>query len=352
MPIPIGSIVNYCINGDLDPGNFGLETWMPCESSSPVSVSEFPVLDAVIGETFGGTSSQPDTPQFYLPDLRGRFIRAPDTSPMVPGSAGRDLDAAARVSMFPNGNTGQDVGSVQADAVGPHSHELDGTYGVYWNGDNPSIKCNYRDGVLIDARPTTVHGPGGETRPVNLALRFIILADNAAQHFPIGSVISYAGPSDPPVQDDGDTWLICDGRSFEKSDFQPFYDALSSVLSNGPDPGTFFLPDLRGIFMRGATPFEEIDAGGDVDTGLRSRTIVDNKLGNRSVGSLQDDVFASHSHQLQGTTTTSWDKGGNEQRKSADGSYDSSGLTETTGQNLGSDTHPKNVYLHQIIRVK
>ena len=87
-----------------------------------------------------------------VPDLRGLFLRGAD--------AGRGIDA------------GRTVGTYQADAVGPHTHPLslwrhsaDGG-GIYayakWDGFDNSI--------------WTRENTGSETRPKNVAVRYLVRA--------------------------------------------------------------------------------------------------------------------------------------------------------------------------------
>lgn len=69
------------------------------------SASVYPDLFAVIGHTYGGSG---DT--FYLPDLRGQFIRGYDN--------GRGLDA------------GRTLGTSQDSALGPHQHDFTDVYAI------------------------------------------------------------------------------------------------------------------------------------------------------------------------------------------------------------------------------
>lgn len=69
----------------------------------------FAVLGTAWGEGDGSTT-------FHLPDMRGRVPRGVDSG------AGRDPDAAGRTASNTNGNTGDNVGSVQADQFDSHTH--------------------------------------------------------------------------------------------------------------------------------------------------------------------------------------------------------------------------------------
>ncbi len=82
--------------------------WMLCDGSA-VSRSEYANLYKAIGVCWG-TGDGATT--FNLPDLRGMFLRG------VSGESGNDADADSRVVLKDNGgNTGNNVGSYQGDAI-------------------------------------------------------------------------------------------------------------------------------------------------------------------------------------------------------------------------------------------
>ena len=82
--------------------------WLLCDGSA-VSRSTYATLYRSIGVCWGeGNGST----TFNLPDLRGMFLRG------VSGDSGKDEDAANRVAPSDNGgNTGNNVGSYQGDAI-------------------------------------------------------------------------------------------------------------------------------------------------------------------------------------------------------------------------------------------
>jgi len=105
--MPVGSVLAYAAPTAPD-------GWLLCDGSH-YSKDTYPRLFAIIGTQFGGNG----TPQFYVPDLRGRVARGVD------GSAGNDPDSGTRTSQASGGNTGNNVGSVQADALQGHVHDID-----------------------------------------------------------------------------------------------------------------------------------------------------------------------------------------------------------------------------------
>lgn len=66
---------------------------------------------------------------------------------------------------------------------------------------------------------------------------------------PAGTVISFAGESG----DIPDGWLLCDGQSVSKTDYEDLFNAIGEYWGSGSGGSTFSLPDLRGYFLRGAT---------------------------------------------------------------------------------------------------
>lgn len=116
--------------------------WLLCDGRA-VRSSAFPRLFAAIGRMWGDGSNDSDpTTDFNLPDLRGRFLRGVD------GGAGVDPDAASRVANRPNGNIGNRVGSLQADAVGSHGHGVN-ISGTTAAAGNHTHDVRRQDGLVI-----------------------------------------------------------------------------------------------------------------------------------------------------------------------------------------------------------
>jgi rhizosphere induced protein len=295
-----------------------------------------------------------DGPNYNLPDLRGYFVRGPEHSPNAAAGAdpGRDRDAALRIPAALGGNAHNQPGSVQTDAVGPHTHPLQQTYGAR-DGYSPQIKLNSANSTPFDPPASTQPSDGQEMRPVNAALNWIILSANPTQRFPKGAVTPYAGNADPiDATTDGDVWLICDGRILRLDDYPKLKSAGASWLPPGPDASTFQLPDLRGLFVRGM----DNGAGRDPDVSSRSPMFPGTPgpgpsgLG-PAIGSLQADSFGTHQHQLLGAHGINQRGGSATQVMGAPGDGDSAGTTDATGSGICGDTRPRNLYLHYIVRI-
>ncbi len=66
------------------------------------------------------------------------------------------------------------------------------------------------------------------------------------QTAPIGSIVAFAGP---PVNLP-DNWMVCDGRKLSSIDFRELHSKIG-VTWGGDGVPNFYLPDLRGMFLRG-----------------------------------------------------------------------------------------------------
>ena len=64
--------------------------------------------------------------------------------------------------------------------------------------------------------------------------------------FPSGTLLTFAGPTAP------DGWLLCDGSAVSRTTYARLFAAISTTYGNGDGALTFNLPDLRGVYPRGA----------------------------------------------------------------------------------------------------
>lgn len=157
--IPSGTLAWYS-------GTSAPSGWLVGDGSA-VNRTTYAALYAVTGNAFGqGDGST----TFNLPDCEGRFIRGRDNA------AGTDPDAGSRTAMATGGNTGDNVGSVQADAMQGHQHTYtkEGGSGSYSGGivgsegGTNNTSSPVTDGV--NGTPRT----SSETRPKNFYMTCII----------------------------------------------------------------------------------------------------------------------------------------------------------------------------------
>ena len=171
IAIPAGVIVPF--GGEEVP--FG---WMLCDGAE-VSRTEYANLYNAIGVCWGiGDGST----TFNLPDMRGMFLRG------VSGDSGNDADADGRIVLNDNGgNTGNQVGSYQSDAIrnitGSFNLEdcwcgegtdvfrrinSQGSHGNWWESYGANRKATYE----FDA--SRVVSVGSDNRPKNVYVNYII----------------------------------------------------------------------------------------------------------------------------------------------------------------------------------
>ena len=188
--VPVGTMVAFA-----GPSNNVPSGWLLCNGSA-VSKTTYAQLYAVLSNTWGESGGN-----FNLPDTRGRFLRGVD------GGIARDEDRASRTASAAGGLSGDNVGTVQADATaqpkgtafngttssnGSHSHsyndvifmEHTGTTQAYNNeigssgsdNDNESHERARTTGTEPNHNHTVSVSSGGdsETRPENVTVFYII----------------------------------------------------------------------------------------------------------------------------------------------------------------------------------
>ena len=152
---------------------------------------------------------------------------------------------------------------------------------------------------------------------------------------PAGTIIAFGGNLDKIPAG----WLLCTGSGVSRSTYQNLFNAIGTNWGVGNNATTFNLPDLRGMFLRGATMGTNRDPDVATRYGLRGGNIGDN------AGSYQGESLLSHDH---GFTRYSFKthraRGGGGETLWAN---DSGARTTKTG---GNETRPENAYVYYIIK--
>jgi hypothetical protein len=65
---------------------------------------------------------------------------------------------------------------------------------------------------------------------------------------PVGAIV----PLGRSMPDSNETYLLCDGRKLDSTDFSELYAQIGTTYGGDPDKQMFMVPDLRGAFLRGA----------------------------------------------------------------------------------------------------
>ena len=145
---------------------FAMETvpsgWLYCNGDSLLR-ADYPRLFNAIGTVWGAA----DGTHFNLPDLCGRFIRGMDD-----GRA-RDPNAGARTASNAGGATGDEVGTLQSDALKDHTH---GSQIWQTPGGATTSLTSVAGAADGWGNSGAVNSPnaGYETRPKNAAVYFCI----------------------------------------------------------------------------------------------------------------------------------------------------------------------------------
>lgn len=138
--------------------------WLLCDGRA-ASSAQYPRLYAAIGTSWGAGSGGTDN--FNLPDLRGRFLRGVD------GLAGNDPDRTSRTAPNPGGNSGNAVGSLQADELKSHHHLIKNT-GTAGANYSAAVRTDVAANISITDYDVIQPTGGAETRPKNAYVNYII----------------------------------------------------------------------------------------------------------------------------------------------------------------------------------
>lgn len=185
---------------------------------------------------------------------------------------------------------------------------------------------------------------------------------------PVGTVMAYMGDGSDLSALQSNGWYLCDNRqistlpgltSQEKTD-------LTNIFTRAGNPSPGNLPDLRGMFLRGA----DNRALNNADPDFNKRSGSGKKIGSvqgdsvgRHTHNLRIDNGGVHNHRLFLTARTQDGSFGVTGGRTSDGddgyagnnAIEPSGLHTHSGfaeENSGSETRPKNVYVNYIIKVK
>ena len=209
-------------------------------------------------------------------------------------------------------------------ALFPQPQSGEAFYATLFNtnsqGTTEIVLCTARDGDTL----TIARGQDGTTATAWAAGDAVQHQPNAAtmraflQGDPlsglVGSILAYAGSTAPSG------WLECDGRTLSIANYPSLYAVIGTTYGGGS--GTFLLPDLRGLFVRGWDHERGLDPG-------------------RPIGDTQADSLRSHTH-----TVPRGDAGGG---FSVQNGPSTSGAI-TTSATGGTETRPVNLALMYIIK--
>ena len=152
--------------------------------------------------------------------------------------------------------------------------------------------------------------------------------------FPIGMIIPFAATNTPTG------WLYCDGTAVSRVSYAPLFAVLGETWGEGDGTTSFNLPDFRGLFLRGIDPLGTFDE----DYASRTNNIYTGQSTN-GVGSIQLEEFASHTHEIQTSTTDD-----SNPDDSMEYSSDTAGAEFFSDATGGNETRPDNAAVRFLIK--
>lgn len=208
---------------------------------------------------------------------------------------------------------------------------VDSSPGVYLNGVAGINSSAIRDYKNPDDAPETypdqVDLSNVDTNKAWTANKILTLVGGGItlpSGVPIGNIMIWPSWGDAPTG-----WLRCQGQILPISQYPDLSDTLEGIWDTAAvTSGYFQLPDLRGVFLRGA------DAGRGLDSDP-----------GRVVGSYQNDKIREHQHAIRSNTNN-----GSPNVAPAfitNGTKSSTWNTENFGE---EETVPKNVAIDFIIK--
>lgn len=139
--------------------------WVICDGTSYLRAGTYANLFTVLGTAYGTA----DATHFNVPDLRGKFPRGWDHG------AGNDPDAAGRTAST-GGASGDNIGSLEADAMQGHFHSapqtLNGAVGAAVDTIGGALTATTGSPITDGTNGTP--RISSETRPKNVNVQYII----------------------------------------------------------------------------------------------------------------------------------------------------------------------------------
>lgn len=193
---------------------------------------------------------------------------------------------------------------------------------------------------------------------------WVQLSTGADGAVPVGTILPFAGSvaDNGMVMEPVPGYLLCNGAEITSLQYPTLQGVLQTAWGDGDDTdlNTVNLPDLRGMFLRGVNGIRG-DGKEDPDDIGRSVMLPGGNTDN-NVGSYQGDVFTSHNHgggdHRHGQPYSGYfyyrPGAGGWDVSSSNGEVHASSYTSYSGEIIsyqgGSETRPKNAYVHYIIK--
>jgi len=131
---------------------------------------------------------------------------------------------------------------------------------------------------------------------------------NLVPVMPVGTIVPWAGDwSNNATRPDG--WLLCDGSQVSITKYNQLYNVLGGAnnlypQAAEPNPGNFYLPDLRGRFPLGVDSMNNVDGTGGGAAGRISNNAASavGRTGGAEDRTLSVTNLPDHSHNMESQT--------------------------------------------------
>ncbi|MCP4157206.1 MAG: tail fiber protein [bacterium] len=153
---------------------------------------------------------------------------------------------------------------------------------------------------------------------------------------PIGTITMFAGAIDTQWLE-AQGWMVCDGRALDKSKYKTLHVVIGDAY--GHEDNKFYIPDCRGLFVRGVSDKSKKDP----DAAKRTAQKPGGNTGDM-VGTHQEDALKRHKHIIRLSEKT----GDYATVRAGKVSYSEA----TTGNSGEEETRPKNIGFYFIIKYK
>jgi microcystin-dependent protein len=199
-----------------------------------------------------------------------------------------------------------------------------------WKSNNPTLASG-EVGVVTDRNTVKV----GDGVTAWNSLDFLL---------PPGLILPYGGSTAPSG------WLLCDGTAVSRTEYSELFASIGEAFGSGDGSTTFNLPDLRGMFLRGAGTYG----------GAKKKANGDDYIG-PAVGAVEEDQGQGHFHETYddvaagagyvgpgSSSTTARYAGASRSRLVA-----KEAITDGTNgtPRVGSETRPVSVGVNYIVKV-
>ena len=345
--LPVGSFMLW--SGNNPPEYFIEPVGQTLLRSNYPELWEFAQSNSLVGQ--GKLFQEGDgSTTFVVADCRNQFIKIGASGDIVGRKEAEGLpDISGTVttmnSRFSSGGNGAFAGS-NGRKTGSAS-----AYGGTDYGGNATLRFNA-------SNSNSIYGKSSHVTPRNIAFKLILKAKPTPPNktVPIGSVLDYTGTTAP------DGFIIANGAELSRTTFADLFNwavansllrEQSSIPSTahayygtGDGSTTFTIPDLRGVFRRGA---DLLSGRGSADVGVYQQDGLPNITGGFQVSNLW-----VHSNAASGAFTDTYVSGtnnaGNGGTRAQSHRFDFNASRSSSIYGRSNYVQPKNVSMLPILK--